>query len=51
MYILGIHFRLCHQVSVGGIIMLRDGSDGTSPEDLIEPIKGERDVLLETCTS
>ena len=28
------------QVSVGGIIMLRDACEGDSPEELIEPIKG-----------
>ncbi|XP_064393012.1 26S proteasome non-ATPase regulatory subunit 1-like isoform X2 [Halichondria panicea] len=34
-------------MSVGGIIMLRDGSDGTSPEELIAPIKVP---LPATCT-
>ena len=35
----------CVQVSVGGIIMLRDCSDGAVPEELIEPIKGVYSVL------
>ncbi len=29
------------QVSMGGVVMLVDGSSGASPEEIIEPIKGK----------
>ena len=34
------------QVSVGGVIMLRDMSEGGEPEDLIEPLKGNYEDLF-----
>lgn len=35
------------QISVGGIIMLRDTSESGEPEDLIEPLNGKQSRILD----